>query len=361
MPENINVDLINNTGGQGELASYLMENGRMDSNAMRPYVYNGKTYISVYKGSGERNKPENYKAIQVNSTGTLRPLEWRQLDEAILPLAESRLIGINHLISKGLVYNLGNAMGTTVLESHNISDALEAELSMDAISRGKNDQVEYGVNYLPIPIIHADYSLNLRQLNASRSLGNPIDTTMAERAVRKVSEKLEKMLFTNVNYKFGGGTIYSLTNYPDRNEISIGTHWDHSGVTGKEIVQQVQEMVQAAKDAHFYGPFTLFVPSKYGTILDNDYSDSKGDNTIRDRILKISSIKEVLDVDTLADDNVLLVQMTRDVIRLVQGMGITNVQWKSEGDFIQNFKVLTIQVPQLRSDQEGHCGIVHLA
>jgi hypothetical protein len=115
MPENINVDLINNTGGQGELASYLMENGRMDSNAMRPYVYKGKTYISVYKGSGERNKPENYKAIQVNSTGTLRPLEWRQLDEAILPLAESRLIGINHLISKGLVYNLGNAMGTTVL------------------------------------------------------------------------------------------------------------------------------------------------------------------------------------------------------------------------------------------------------
>jgi hypothetical protein len=69
----------------------------------------------------------------------------------------------------------------------------------------------------------------------------------------------------------------------------------------------------------------------------------------------------VLDVDTLADDNVLLVQMTRDVIRLVQGMGITNVQWKSEGDFIQNFKVLTIQVPQLRSDQDGHCGIVHLA
>ena len=53
--------------------------------------------------------------------------------------------------------------------------------------------------------------------------------------------------------------------------------------------------------------------------------------------------------------------MTSDVIRLIDGMPITNIQWKTEGDFVSNFKVMTIQVPQIRSDYNGKTGIVHLA
>ena len=73
----------------------------------------------------------------------------------------------------------------------------------------------------------------------------------------------------------------------------------------------------------------------------------------------IDGIKGVKVVDTLTADNVVLVQMTEDVVRLVRGMGIQNVQWKTEGDFINKFKIWTISVPQLRSDSEGHSGIVH--
>ena len=66
-------------------------------------------------------------------------------------------------------------------------------------------------------------------------------------------------------------------------------------------------------------------------------------------------------IDTLTAANVLLVQMTSDTVRLVQGMGVQTVQWDTEGKFVSKFKVLTIAVPQVRSDQDGNSGIVHLA
>ena len=53
----------------------------------------------------------------------------------------------------------------------------------------------------------------------------------------------------------------------------------------------------------------------------------------------------------------LLVQMTPDVARAVNGMDITTVQWESKGGMQLNFKVMCIQVPQLRADYSGDCGI----
>jgi len=53
------------------------------------------------------------------------------------------------------------------------------------------------------------------------------------------------------------------------------------------------------------------------------------------------------------------VQMTSDVVRLVRGMGITNVQWQAEGNMVTRYKVMTIAVPQIRADQNDNCGVIH--
>jgi hypothetical protein len=53
-----------------------------------------------------------------------------------------------------------------------------------------------------------------------------------------------------------------------------------------------------------------------------------------------------------------MVQMTPDVARAVNGMDITTVQWESQGGMRLNFKVMCIQVPQLRADYYGNCGIL---
>jgi len=312
--------------------------------------------VTVYVG-GDRLDPKSYKAVPTNNA-TLRRDEWKQLDAAIVPIAEDRLTGVNDLVGRGLVYNLGNGMGTIVLEWHDISDAMEAELTMDGVTRGRNDRVVFGHHYLPIPILHVDYEINARELEASRRLGNPLDTSNAERAARKIMEKLEEMFFTDTDYAYGGGTIYSYLNHPDRNQVTLTGGWDDSARTGNVILKDIQALKQASIDAHRYGPWVLYLPGNFEVKMDDDYTTGypKG---IRERIMEIGGIADVKVIDRLTSDNVLLVEMKSDVVRLVQGFGLRNVQWSEEGEMLFKFKVMTIRVPQIRSDQEGHSGITH--
>lgn len=352
------IDFLGANGqGQGSVAQHIMTMGKMDPSSMRPFVDDkGRAMISVFTG-GDRNDIKCYKNIPVNNA-TLRRDEWKQLDDALVQVSRERLTGFQDLIDNGLVYNLGNAMGTTVLESHSISDAFDAELTMDGVARSKNDRQKFSTTYLPIPIIHVDYNINMRILEASRKLGNPLDTTQAENATRKVNERLEKMLFTNTSYSFGGGVIYSYLNHPNRNLHTI-TAWDASGKTGAQIIADVLAMKQKAIAALHYGPYMLYVPTGYETVLDADYDATTPGTTIRERILKISGIKGIKTVDFLTANNVLLVQMTSDTVRLVQGLGISNVEWKAEGNMITQYKVMRISVPQIRSDYNDKSGIVH--
>lgn len=369
---NAQVDLITANGALGEIANKLAMSGRLDIGRMRPYIeQDGQTYVSVYVG-GDPKKEDAYRVLQINQAGTLRRDEWKQLDEAVLKVAESRLGGFQDLIDAGLVYNLGNAMGTTVLEYHDISDTdLSADITMDGITRAQGARPQFTTNYLPIPIVHADYEINTRVLAASRNLGNPLDTTMAERAARKVQEKLELMLFGDTTYSYGGGTIYSYINFPSANtetEVTsiLGTNastilvpWN--GADGTKIVQQVIAMKQASLNDKFFGPWNLYIPPAYETILDEDYQVSGGKViTIRDRLMAISGIKNIRVIDFMPADTVLLVQMTSDVVRVVRGMGLQNVEWSTEGNMVTKYKVMTIQVPQIRADQEGKCGIVRV-
>ena len=363
------VDLIGVNGGQGPIANMLANNGNLNIGAMQPFVdtKTGRSYVSIYKG-GNPDEKTSYLVQPIQTNATLRRDEWKALDDALQMVKRERLGGVEDLISKGLTYNLGNAMGTTVLEWHDVSDAMEAELSMDALTRGKGDRVTFQHNYLPIPIIHVDYEINARVLAASRNMGNPLDTTSAERAARRVLEKLEDMLFTDTTYSFGEvdsrsrNTIYSYINHPDRNLVAIGTNWDDLTTSiGATIITQVVSMKQASLDDHFYGPWKLYIPSNYETILDLDYDSTTPGTTIRERILKIAGISGISVIDHLPADNVLLVQMSSDVVRLVRGLGLQNVQWKEEGNMVTKYKVLTIQVPQIRSDMNSRSGIVHLS
>jgi uncharacterized linocin/CFP29 family protein len=364
-----NVDFIVNGQAEGQVANYMANQTRLDSGRMRPFVdtKTGDTYITIFKGGDPKDR-NNYQIRQLNTNATLRRDEWKTLDDAIMMVGRYRLGGVQDLIANGLTYNLGNAMGTTVLEWHDVSDPMEADVTMDGVTRSQGDRPKYQHNYMPIPIIHVDYEINERELQASRNMGNPLDTTAAESAARRVSEKLENMLFTNTNYSFGEkdarnrNTIYSYVNHPDRNTIAIGTHWDDLVSTiGTSILNQVLAMKAASIADFHYGPWTLYIPTNYEMVIEKDYDTVTPGTTIRERLMKIDGLKAIKVVDTLAADNVLLVEMAPQTVRLVRGMGLTNVQWGTEGNFVTKFKVLTIQVPQIRSDMNKRSGIIHLA
>lgn len=342
-------------------ARSLFANKTSDPNRMRPYIGDdGGAYILVHKG-GDRNDPKNYRTeLVVNAT--LRPDEWKAIDSTVAMVSRARLTGFEDLRRNGLVYNLPNAMGTTVLTWGTMTDAMEATISMDPVKRGGNDRPLFGEKFLPIPVVHADFQIGERYLQTSRNLGNGLDTIQVEMAAQRVVEKLEATLWgTTATLTYGGGTIHSYLSHPDINTMSLGTSW--ATETPPNIIADVIAMKQALINDRKYGPYMIYVPIGYETTMDQDYKDvgASVTLTIRSRIMQIDKIQGIKVVDTLPANTVLMVSMTRDVVDFVDGIPLRTVQWDSEGGFVHNYKILTIQVPRVKSDPDGKSGIVKLS
>lgn len=301
----------------------------------------------------------NPEALRVNDV--LRKDEWKQLDDVVVEISKQRMVGVADLVNAGLVFNLENGLGTTVLEFETESDMADAQLSMDAITRGRADAQEFEIGYLPLPIAHKDFNINIRVLNASRKLGRPLDTTRAATSSRKVVEIIEQTLFRGAGtFKFGGGNLYGYCNHPSRQTLSLGTAWDTSGVTGAQILAKVLDACALLDAKKRYGKCNLYVPTAYGAVLDDDFKANTTD-TIRARLKMIDRINDVKVADKLSADNVVLVEMVPETARMVIGFQPTTFQWESEGGFQLNFKAAALMVPQIRADYDGNCGVVHIS
>jgi hypothetical protein len=299
----------------------------------------------------------NEETIITNAPATLRKDEWKQMDEAIVKAAQKELNAWSDLRSMVPAYTIANGMGKTILETERESDVTDAAVSMDGLARDTADRVETDLVNLPLPITHKGFNYSLRQVMASRNSGQALDVSNGQLAARKVAESIEKMYLGELSsYKFGGGTVAGLTNFASRNTVTLTAPTSSNHAT---TLNEVLDMRAAAYADNHYGPFMLYASPGWDQYLDEDYSASKGDNTLRERLRKVQGIIDVKTSRFLSDTTLLLVQMTPDVVRAVSGMEITTVQWDSMGGMQQNFKVMAIQVPQLRADFDGNCGIVH--
>lgn len=353
------MDFIHNGQASGAVASALL-NANFDTKVLRPWIgEDGHSYIA------QNSAPGKVAAVRLaQNNATLRRDEWKQLDDAILVAAKERLRVVADLRSAGLVYNIPNGMGKTVLESQTMGDITAATISMDPARESEYDRPEFGIVNLPLPVIHKDFYFNARQVATSRNTGAPIDTTTAQLAARRVAEEAERLVLGLApTFSYGGGSVYGLTNFPNRVTMDLTDPTD-SGWEPSTLVSEVLQMRSHSTDLFYYGPWILYVSPNWDEYLDSDYSSAKGDNTLRQRLLQINGINDVRTADYLTGLQMVLVQMTTDVIREVIGMDITTVQWETMGGMRLNFKVMAIMVPQLRStpmaasDAESS-GIIH--
>jgi len=331
-------------GLTGDVGSRLLA-ANMDAGSLRPYLgKDGHFYANI---RGQKRQVAN---------ATLRRDEWIEIDNVVLKAAQTRLVGVADLINAGLTYEVSNGLGKTVLEYQDQSDITAAEVTMDAETRTTRDRPEWDTNYLPLPVVHKDFQFSIRALEASRTRGDPLDMTMAELAGRKVAEKVESILFTGLSaYTHGGGTIRGYLDQPNRNTVSLTANWDD---TVANVLTDVLAMKQASINARYYGPWQIYIPTNFDTSIDEDFK-ANSDRSVRERILAVNGIQGIKVADSLTADNVVMVQMTSDVVRMVIGLSIMTVEWDSNGGLTKNFKVMAIMVPQIRNDQDGRCGVVH--
>lgn len=358
----VQTDLIHNRIPYGDVATRVV-NSNGDVGVMRPWLDDrGRSVITLNRGGKLVNQ-------FAQNAATLRKDEWVQFDQQVLLAARRRLRAWADLRAAN-TYGGFNGFNTMVLEHETMSDPGEANVDFDGITEGRADAPVFQLEGLPLPITHASFHFSSRRLAISRALGNPLDSVMAEAAGRRVAESIEKTLIgvtagpvinpKNVSEYGTVPKVYGYTNFPQRVTKTDMTLPTDVGWTPKLLVFEILDLIESLADQGFYGPFMCYHSPSWNPYLDQDYSDEKGDNTVRERIGKIDQISNLpRRLDYLTGYTILLVQMTPDVARAVNGMEMTTVQWETMGGFRINFKVLAIQVGQLRSDFYGNCGIGH--
>ena len=325
---------------------------RKEEAAIGGAIYNNQAFGSLAAQLLRANMdPE---ALRTNAV--LLKDEWKLLDDKVVDISRVRLVGAADLISRGLVLNITNGLGTTVLETQNASDMSAADLNMDAIAPGAKDRLKFDIGYLPLPIIFKDFDISARVLNASRRGAQPLDTRQAAIAAKLVAEKVEEILFTGAStYTFGGGVIYGYMDHPSVQTGSLTANWD---ATAADPLADILAMKQKSITAKHYGPWIVYIPTAYDALLDDDYNATYPSITIRNRIKQIAGIEDVKVADKLTANNVLLVEMSEDTVRMVIGMQPTTLQDEAHFGLLSKFKIMTIMVPQIFADQDGNCGIV---
>lgn len=292
---------------------------------------------------------------------------WIRLDNVIARAARLRLRAWGDLRAANTVGGF-DAMANPILEWERVTDAGEAVTDMDGMTEARNFAPKYELQGMPLPITHADFWLSSRFLAVSRNRGTPADTIRAEMAARRVGELIEQTLIgTNPGDAYGDSATYGATskvygylNHPDR--IIKTDLVAPTGSNGAAVLLSFLECRELLYTNKFFGPFMVYVSDDWDLYLDNLFNASSeaSAGTLRSRLLQIEGIQGIRRLDYLsAADHpftAIFVDMSMDNVRAINGMDITTIQWESMGGMRLNFKVMAIQVPQIRSKYTGAVG-----
>lgn len=418
--DKVSVDMITNGRGSGQL-SQEMVSGRYtlepsvgwDAGLLRPVIQNdGNRYCLIKTGHQVRNKEgtpsytANQAAGEMVAESKYIPLQtlinngtipftanasaltyqaWQKVDRAVIKASRQRLQAWNDLAAANSFGGF-DGMSITGLIRDTMTDSGEAKVDMDTLSDDFSDAALFAPDILPLPIIHAGAKMSERRLAVSRNNGMPLDVDNIEQAARRCAETLERMTIGTLDLQtlvigndttFTNNGIYGFRTHPDRipkSDLTTPIGWTE-GSSAQTLVNEVLEMIELARAKNLFGPFVLYFSTQFDQFLEHDYYviNTQGaaapHQTVRQRLEQIAKIQRVapLDFFTPDDPELLLVQMTSETVRAVNGMEFTPVQWQVNGGAETMIRCIGIKVPDLRSQFVGTsttitdrvAGIVH--
>jgi len=349
---------VNNVGQVremfGDSADRLIHYG-FDFGALRPFVGDdGKSYITI------RNKRTGKsEVVTTNAPATLSYDSWKVFDDVVLKVLRQRLRAMADIRAAGLEYNLPNGMAHTLLQYQTQSDMTDAMIGMDPVTRSESDAPTTATALFPLPLIWKDFDFTLREIQVSRQGNMPLDTSSAETSSRKVAEAIEKLTTGLITFAYAGASIYGMTSLPQRStSVTMTVPTGTNGVTNVSEILALRQML--ITNMH-YGPYRLYMSTQWAQFLDNQYSTTYGDRTLRERLLAIDGIQDVTILDYLPNTkyDVVLMEMDTQTVRAVIGLDVMTIQWESLGGMQKHFKIIAMVLPQFRPDSNGNSGVAH--
>lgn len=287
---------------------------------------------------------------------------WEYIDDMIVRIAKSELVGIADLKATPGVSIPFNGLGASVYTMYAASGMSDATMAMTPDTRGESDTLDLRPISVPLPVTVKDFPVNTKQVAMALRDGIPLQGILSEEALYKLMYKIEDHLF-NGSYTNGAATSYGYTTFPDRQEYTIPVTWTTQDPD--LIYKDVSEMCQLSRTINHFGPWVLYIPIQYAVVIDQDYHIGTGDypvnGSLRQRLGMIPDLQDIKISKNLANDNVVLVEMNPTTVKLIEGIEPTVVDWTMPAapTWTHNFKALAMQVPMFLSDYDSNVAIMH--
>jgi hypothetical protein len=285
------------------------------------------------------------------------------LDNAVVQVGRERLQFVQDLLDAGLTYNLTDPLSVTFLEHYNRGRAATARRVMNPDVRGENSLALMSPARLPVYLTMANFELGIRELRMSQRIGLPLDTAGIQDNVRAVNESIEDAAINGATTLDGQAltvdtyTAPGLLNAPNANTKSLSLADWVTTPNGTNIMLAISQMIAQAVADKKYGPYRLYVPTAVGIGWQNDFK-ANGNDSIMTRLRQIENLQAIKTLDMLPSTKVALVQMTSDVVELVDGIRPTVIPFTSLNGFVFHNIVMACLIPRFRSDYDGNSGIV---
>lgn len=382
-------DYILNGVGHGPVGEHLAQ-VHFQPTILRPY-YDDKHRPAVLVNTGRKklnDKTGTYEPIYeqrlvtellsrgifdqvlmtANATSLTRDA-WKIIDRTVQGVFRQRLQAWSDLSASSSISGF-DGMGKMTFEYESMPDFGEAVVDMEGLAQARHDEPLFKVRSVPLPITHAGFHFSERRLQVSKNGNQPLDLAAFENGARRIAETVERTLIgletgitygTDTSYHDGFSKVYGYTNFPYR--ITKTDLTTPTGTNPEAIMTDVLEMIEVMQTNGYYGPYIIYHSTPYSRYLADDYYRSGSTSAVRlvsERILAIPEIRGIRRLDYLTSGyQMIMVQMDSRVATALNGMDIVTMQWKSQGQMMNNFRIMTIQVPLLRAPYNGVAGILH--
>lgn len=308
--------------------------------------------------NGSMNLQTLRPVFQKNAAGVLREEDWEQVDRAVVESAQTRLRIVSDMVSANMVARAEAGLGVVLSSWDKESDMTDADIDMSGIAEGERDRLTYERDSVPVPIIHKDFTIHLRNLLSSRRNGEPLDVASSRVAGRKVAETVEKMIVNGTGGPtVGGFTLQGLTNHSDRiTSTAAGLGGGDFGTAGNGR-KTLQGAIAAFQAISYYGPFMMYVPAAQFMELLQPVSANGEKSELTYMKEEFSEyIRDIRPLYSLTAGTCAMAQWTPDVMDLFFAEDITTLQWM-QNPMLTQYKVLMAVAPRFKVNANGDLAV----
>lgn len=366
------IAVMNSMSGQiiqgdfaGDAADRLFMNN-LDPGYLRPFYdpATNQSYISVQEGYNPDGTPKYVTKVH-NAPASLTYDAWKQLDAAVETAAQPEYNVVADLEANGLTRNIRGGLGTMMVGTQNRTTAGNATLSMSGQREAKRDRPETTIQWTPVPIAHADFSFDLREILASRQGGMPLDTTMLRDETVQVVKLLDSLhLGTYGSYVVEGMPIYGLLNNPYRFTQAM-TLPTAPGWTPDVAYNELMTAIDTLATVYNYGPFGIYYSPQWFKYLMKRFSSVYDAGTLMSQLNAVGQltnrIKFMKQVDVMTGFRMVLFSLNTNTIVTATAMRLSVFSWETHAGWIKNYKVAAARVPVMRRDSNDVTGVMDLA